>query len=152
MYDVSESVGSVDLGVVFISGNAEEFVPCVNVSTVDGTATSKYYINIVLSTCTNTTMRCTKLQFAASGGEADYDSVVDQSISFTSSNRDRDLTVQITPDNFTELSENFTAVLTSVFLSRTAGGVAIELTDQERVRLILNPDTATVNILDDDGK
>ena len=85
------------------------------------------------------------------GSEADYTSVVDQSISFTSANKNRDLTVQITPDNFTELNEIFTAVLTSVFLSRTAGGTVIELTDQEKARLVRDPDTATVNILDDDG-
>ena len=95
-----------------------------------------------------------QIQFAGSGGahDADYVSVVDQSLSFTSANRNQDLTVQITKDDFTEFNENFTAVLTSVFLSHTAGGVAIELTDQERARLILNPDTATINILDDDGK
>ena len=93
-----------------------------------------------------------KLQFAGSGGEVDYVSVVNQSISFTSVNRIPELTVQITQDDFTEFNETFTAVLTSVFLARTAGGVAIELTDQESARLILSPDTATVNILDDDGK
>jgi hypothetical protein len=41
VYSVSES-GSVDLGVFFISGNAGQFVPHVNASTVDGTATGKY--------------------------------------------------------------------------------------------------------------
>ena len=64
----------------------------------------------------------------------------------------QDLTVQIQADDFTEFNETFTTVLSSVFLARTAGGAAIELTDQERGRLIINPDTATVNILDDDGK
>ena len=77
---------------------------------------------------------------------------MDQTISFTSSNRMQDLTVQILSDDFTELNETFTAVLSSVFLAETAGGAAIELTDQERARLIVNPDTATINILDDDGK
>ena len=41
-YSVSESAGSVDLGISFINGYAGEFVPHVNVSTVDGTATGKY--------------------------------------------------------------------------------------------------------------
>ena len=41
-YNVSESTGSVDLGIFFISGNAGELVPHVNVSTVDGTATGKH--------------------------------------------------------------------------------------------------------------
>ena len=39
---MSESAGSVDLSISFISGDAGEFVPHVNVSTVDGTATGKY--------------------------------------------------------------------------------------------------------------
>ena len=42
-------------------------------------------------------------------------------------------------------------MLTSVFLARTVGGVAIDLSDQERARLIRSPGTAIVNILDDDG-
>ena len=77
---------------------------------------------------------------------------MDQTISFTSANRMQDLTVQILSDAFTEFNETFTAVLSSVFLAESAGGAAIELTDQERARLIVNPDTATVDILDDDGK
>ena len=92
------------------------------------------------------------LQFTVSGVEADYVSVVEQPISFTTADRIQDLTVQIVPDDFTELNESFSAVLTSVFLACTADGAAIDLSDQERARLIRNPDTATVNILDDDGK
>ena len=41
MYSVSESDGSLDLGVYFISGDAGQFVPHLNTSTVDGTATGK---------------------------------------------------------------------------------------------------------------
>jgi hypothetical protein len=77
---------------------------------------------------------------------------VDQTISFTNADRIRDLTVQILSDGFTEFNETFTAILSSVFLAGTAGGAAIELTDQESARLIINPDIATVDILDDDGK
>ena len=76
---------------------------------------------------------------------------MEQSISFTSANRIQDLTVEIVDDSFTELNEAFSAVLTSVFLARAAGGAAIDLSDQERARLIRAPDTADVNILDDDG-
>ena len=78
-------------------------------------------------------------------------SVVEQSISFTSANRIQDLTVGIVNDSFTELNEAFSAVLTSVFLARAAGGAAIDLSDQERARLIRDPDTANVTILDDDS-
>ena len=92
------------------------------------------------------------LQFTGSGVEADYNSVVEQSISFITANTVQNLPVQIVSDNFTELNESFSAMLTSVFLARTAGGAAIDLSDQERARLIRNPDAATVNILDDDGK
>ena len=76
---------------------------------------------------------------------------MEQSISFTSVNRIQDLTVGIVNDSFTELSETFSAVLTSVFLARAAGGAAIDLSDQERAHLIRAPDTANVNVLDDDG-
>ena len=38
---MSESAGSVNLGISFISADAGEFVPHVNVSAVDGTATGK---------------------------------------------------------------------------------------------------------------
>lgn len=69
MYSVRESVGSVDLGIFFISGNAGQFVPHMNASTVQGTATGK--INIVLSVIV--------LQFT---GSADYTSVVNRSIFF----------------------------------------------------------------------
>ena len=41
VYNVSENAGSEDLGIFLITGNAGEFMPHVNVSTVDETATSK---------------------------------------------------------------------------------------------------------------
>ena len=63
----------------------------------------------------------------------------------------QDLTILIVTDNFTELDETFSAELLSVFLATEAGGPAIDLSDQERARLILDPDTADVTILDDDG-
>ena len=74
-----------------------------------------------------------------------------QQLSFTNTDRMQTLTVQITSDSFTELNETFSAELSSVFLATEAGGPAIVLSDQERDRLILDPDTANVTILDDDG-
>ena len=41
VYSMWERVGSVDLGVFFISGNAGHFVPHVNASAFHGTATGK---------------------------------------------------------------------------------------------------------------
>jgi hypothetical protein len=141
---VSESVGSrsVTLGISFISGSAGELMPHVNASTVDGTATGKYFINIIII------IYNTVLQFAGSG-EADYGSIANLSISFTSaSNR---ISIQIVQDVFTEINETFSVVLSSVFLTRSTGGAIIDLSDQERARLILIPNITTVIILDDDG-
>ena len=47
VYSVSEGIGSVNLGVFFISGDAGEFVPHLNASTIDGTATGNYFIELV---------------------------------------------------------------------------------------------------------
>ena len=41
---MSENVGSLDLGVFFISGNAGQFVPHLNASTVDGFAIGRISI------------------------------------------------------------------------------------------------------------
>ena len=86
-----------------------------------------------------------------SGDEADYTSIVAQQLSFTNIERNRDLTVQILQDEFTEFSETFSALLSSPFLANIAGGPAIHLSDQESARLVLNPDTADVTNLDDDS-
>ena len=96
-------------------------------------------------------VHCTPI-YTGSGSEADFDSFVDQPISFTTANRIQDLTVGIVNDPFAELNETFSAVLSSVFLARATGGAAIDLSDQERARLIRAPDIANINILDDDGK
>ena len=88
---------------------------------------------------------------SGSGAEADYVSIVAQELSFTSFQTSQALNVQINSDSFTELSETFSAVLSSVFLANTAGGPAISLSSLESDRLIRNPDSATVTILDDDG-
>ena len=74
-----------------------------------------------------------------------------QQVPFTNTDRMQDLTIEIVSDSFTELNETFSAELLSVFLATEAGGSAIDLSDQERARLILDPDTADVIILDDDG-
>ena len=51
----------------------------------------------------------------------------------------------------TRFTETFSLELLSVFLATEAEGQAIDLSDQERDRLILDPDAANVTILDDDG-
>ncbi len=87
------------------------------------------------------------LQFTGNG---DYISVVNRSVFFTNANKIQNVTVRTLSDSLTEIYETFTAVLSSVFLAVTTGGATIGLTDQERARLIIDPDIATINILDDD--
>ena len=74
-----------------------------------------------------------------------------QQLPFTNADRMQDLTIGIVSDSFTELNETFSAELSSVFLATEASGPAIVLSNQESARLILNPDTADVTILDDNG-
>ena len=74
-----------------------------------------------------------------------------EQLSFTSLDTSQALTVQINADSFTEPSETFSAGLSRAFLADVAGGQAINLTNQESSRLILNPDSAMVTIDDDDG-
>ena len=89
--------------------------------------------------------------FTGSGDEADYTPVVAQAFSFTNSDRNRDLSIDIVSDTFTEYNETFSAMLDSVFLATQANGPQLVLSIQESARLILDPDTASVTILDDDG-
>ena len=84
-------------------------------------------------------------------GGADYTPVVAQVVSFTNSNRNEVLIIPILSDTFTEYNETFSAMLDSVFLATQANGQPLDLSNQERARLILDPDTASVTILDDDG-
>ena len=71
--------------------------------------------------------------------------------SFTNTERNRNLNVQTVSDTFTEFDETFSATLESAFLARTGNGQAIVLSDQENARLILNTNSPSVTILDDDG-
>lgn len=82
--------------------------------------------------------------------EADYTSIVEQSLTFTTVNRIENLNVQIIADSFTELNETFSAILSSVSL--TTGGDAINISDQERARLMISQNVTNVIIQDDDSK
>ena len=46
VYDMHENDRTVNLSIFFMSGNPGEFVPHVNVLTVDGTATGKQCIGL----------------------------------------------------------------------------------------------------------
>ena len=74
-----------------------------------------------------------------------------QQLPFTDTDRLQVLTVQIISDAFIELFETFSVELSSVLLATEAGGRAIVLSDQESARLIQDPATTSVTILDDDS-
>ena len=87
-----------------------------------------------------------------SGDEADYDSIVAQSVSFTNIDRSQNVLITIFGDSFTEINETFSAMLSSVFIADSAGGQAMPLSAQELSRLFLSPNMADITILDDDGE
>jgi hypothetical protein len=60
------------------------------------------------------------------------------------------VTVPIIPSNSTESSEEFTVTLDKIILLH--GSIMLNLSEEERDRLILKPGLAVVKIIDDDGK
>ena len=82
--------------------------------------------------------------------EADYGSVVDQQITFTEFTRLQQVVVDIIDDDFTENSEMFGATLSNVVV--LVDGVEQSLAASEASRIIVEPDTASVEILDNDGQ
>ena len=82
--------------------------------------------------------------------EADYGSVIDQQITFTEFTRLQQVAVDIVDDDFTENSEMFGATLSNIVV--LVDGVEQTLAASEASRIIVEPDTASVEILDNDGQ
>ena len=83
------------------------------------------------------------------------DNIQMQQIMFTSCDRMKDLTLDITNDLFFENNENIVITLINVTLTRTmenGSDVVLNLSEEERGRLIFSKTETTVTILDDDGK
>ena len=83
------------------------------------------------------------------------DNIQMQQIMFTSCDRTKDLTLDITNDLFFENNENIVITLINVTLTRTmenGSDVVLNLSEEERGRLIFSKTETTVTILDDDGK
>lgn len=59
------------------------------------------------------------------------------------------LVIDIVVDNVTERMESFTVVLGGVLIVNGSSKEVVELQEQEYTRIVLNPDTARVTILDD---
>lgn len=82
--------------------------------------------------------------------EADYESVSQQVGLFTQSTRDQQVLVTIIDDTLTEDSEMFGASLSNPVV--LVNGVAQTLAASEASRIIVQPETASVEITDNDGK
>ena len=82
---------------------------------------------------------------------ADFAAVSSQ-VLFTVSNQSNSLAIPIVFSNSTESSEEFYVTLDEVILIHTNNGTRVNLSDQERARLILNPMRANVTILDDSSE
>ena len=82
----------------------------------------------------------------------DFSAIASSQTNFTAGNQVRSLSIPIISTNSTESSEEFTITLDEVILIYTNNGTAVDLSEQERARLILNPRIANITILDDNGK
>ncbi len=83
--------------------------------------------------------------------DADYTSLMRTLPPFNASTTSINFDVQILEDSLTELTEFFDTILTNVSVSN-AGNVTQSLSAQELSRILLAPDRAGVNIIDDDCK
>lgn len=85
----------------------------------------------------------------SSAPEADYGSI-QQTIGFAQPGLTQLISVTIVDDSFTETSETFGAVLSNPVVQ--VGGVERSLSDDEAVRIQIQPSVASVEILDNDGR
>ncbi len=82
---------------------------------------------------------------------ADYTSLMRTLPPFSATTSSISFDVEILEDDLTELAEFFNTILTNVSVSN-AGNVMQSLSAQELSRILLAPDRARVNIIDDDCK
>ena len=88
--------------------------------------------------------------FAAEG--TDFAAIASSQVLFTAGIRVNSLAIPIISSNSTESSEEFFVTLDEVVLIHTNNGSRVDLSDQERARLILNPRRASITILDDNSE
>ena len=82
--------------------------------------------------------------------KADFRSISQQTISFAESSRTETVPITIVNDAFPETNETFRVRLGSPAV--LIGGAEHTLTDDEAARIQIQPETATVEIQDNDGK
>ena len=84
----------------------------------------------------------------------DFQASVNKNIMFTSCDQTNDLMLTIIDDRVFEKDENIVITLINVTLTRMENGsnVILNLTEEERSRLVWSMAEATITIADDDGK
>ena len=89
--------------------------------------------------------------FSLSPAGLDYTAVSDRPLNFDGGNATLTFQVPIFPDNITESQEQFFLSLNASSLAVTRN-IIIDLSDQERNRIMFGPINGRVNITDDDSK
>ena len=79
----------------------------------------------------------------------DFGAIASSEVTFTVGNRVNSVTIPIIPNNSTESSEEFTITLDKIIL--LSRSIILNLSEEERFRLILKPGIAVIKIIDDDG-
>ena len=92
-------------------------------------------------------MQLNDLQYATEG--EDFGAIASSEVTFIAGNRVNSVIIPIIPNNSTESNEEFTITLDKVILLH--GGIMLNLSEEERARLILKPGITVVKIIDDDG-
>ena len=92
----------------------------------------------------------TLLKFSHSDG-TDFIALSSSAITFASSSRIDSLNILIISGSSTEDSEVFTVTLDAVILTHAGNDTILNLSEEERARLIKNPRMANVTIIDNNG-
>lgn len=140
---MNENEGFVDVRVIFSNGSPGEFQLSVTLTTINETATGHLQCHAVVCRHAIITIQSTEGR--------DFASIMPSQVTFSAGNRVSSETISIISDNATEGSEKFAVTLESVTLILSGNGSALEISNQECTRLVLQPARANITIMDDDG-
>lgn len=82
--------------------------------------------------------------------KADFQSILQRTLTFAESSRTQPVAITIINDVFPEINETFEVILRRGMV--LVGGMERLLIDNEDSRIQIQPATATIEILDNDGK
>ena len=145
-YEVEENDGFVGVDITFTFGLPGDYQPSIFLSTNNGTATGLVHIRYA---ALPVAYNCVSALYTTEG--TDFAVSVVSQVTFTGGNRVKSQIITIISGNSTEESEEFTVTLDKVILTNSVNGNTPNLTDQERVRLVLDSRVAKITILDNSG-